>query len=66
MSNEPVKVPTGPNLTQEQLDAIAGGECTAQQLVTVTEELRTAYDNLVDFTSYVMERVIGGGTTPTP
>ena len=66
MSNDAINVPAGVHLSQEQLDAIAGGECTAEQLVTLTEELKSAYDNLVDFTSYVMERVIGGGTTPTP
>jgi hypothetical protein len=44
-------------LTQEQIDAINGGSCTVADLVGVSSQLRVAYDNLVDFTSYVIERV---------
>ena len=58
MSKEPLALPQGPQLTQQQLEAISGGSCTAQDFVEISEQLRTAYDNLVDFTSYVIERVI--------
>lgn len=49
----------GELLTQEQLQAIAGGECTVQQLQEALQELKKSYDTLVDFTSYVIERVAG-------
>lgn len=49
----------GELLTQEQLQAIAGGECTVEQLQTALEKLRESYDTLIDFTSYVIERVAG-------
>jgi len=44
-------------LTQEQIDAINGGSCTVTELIGISAQLRNAYDNLVDFTSYVIERV---------
>jgi hypothetical protein len=40
-----------------QLESIAGGDCTASQLVALTGSLKQAYENLVDFTSHVIERV---------
>ena len=46
-------------ITQEQLDAIAGGECTVQQWQTFTAGLIKSYEDLIDFTSYMMERVAG-------
>lgn len=56
--SEPNLVPRPP-LTREQLEKIGGGGCTAEELVKVTEDLIQAYDNLVDFTSHVIERVAG-------
>jgi hypothetical protein len=44
-------------LTPEQIETISGGSCTVTDYVNALTELRTAYDNLVDFTSYVIERV---------
>lgn len=44
-------------LTQEQIEAISGGGCTVDQVIQISGKLRTAYDDLVDFTSYVIERV---------
>ena len=44
-------------LTQEQIEAISGGGCTVNDIVGITGRLKTAYDDLVDFTSYVIERV---------
>ncbi len=44
-------------LSEEQVEAISGGACTAQQWVEILGQLRTGYDTLVDFTSYVIERV---------
>lgn len=49
----------GELLTEEQLQAIAGGECTVEQLQIALEQLKKSYETLVDFTSYVIERVAG-------
>lgn len=45
-------------LTDEQVEAISGGSCTLQDYITALGQLRAGYDSLVDFTSYVIERVI--------
>lgn len=45
------------SLTRAQIEAISGGECTPEQWVILTGELKGAYDALVDLTSYVIERV---------
>ena len=56
-SNVP-KIPKGLELTPEQIEAISGGDgCTAETIVLISGQLKQAYDDLVDFTSYVMERV---------
>jgi hypothetical protein len=62
MNNHTPAIPAGLNLTQEQIDAISGGDgsCTINELVTLLPQLKDAYENLVDFTSYVIERVAGG------
>lgn len=49
----------GELLTQEQLQAIAGGECTIQQLQDALAQMKESYETLIDFTSYVIERVAG-------
>ena len=55
------KVPQLPqsHITQEQLDAIAGGGCTAEELQTIAQNLIQTYEDLIDFTSYMIERVVG-------
>lgn len=56
-SNVP-KIPKGLELTPEQIEAISGGDgCSAATIVEISGQIRQAYDDLVDFTSYVMERV---------
>ena len=62
MSDNIPTIPKGLDLTPEQVEAISGGagSCTAEELVVITGQLKTAYENLVDFTSYVIERVVGG------
>ena len=47
----------GELLTQEQLQSIAGGECTVEQLTGALAKLKESYETLIDFTSYVIERV---------
>jgi len=55
----------GTALTAEELKAVGGGECTAEQWVTALNELRNSYETLIEFTSYVIERV-AGDTPPAP
>jgi hypothetical protein len=43
-------------LTEEQVHGIAGG-CTAAELQTFIDNLQQNYEKLIEFTSYVMERV---------
>lgn len=49
----------GTNLTEEQLQKIAGGECTVEDLISAMDKLKESYETLIDFTSYVIERVAG-------
>jgi len=57
MSDVP-KIPPG-ILTQDQIEMVSGGDCTPEQLAGLVPQLKSAYDGLVDFTVYVMERVTG-------
>lgn len=50
------QIPAG-ILTDDQIEAISGGGCTPQQIVEIFGQLKTGYESLIDFTSYVMERV---------
>jgi len=50
-------LPKGVELSQEQIDAIAGGECSPDLMNSITAQLKQSYDDVVDFTSYVFERV---------
>lgn len=59
MSNDTIPTLPRNTLTQEQLDAISGGECTVADVVKVLEDLKDTYESLIDFTSYVIERVVG-------
>lgn len=60
MSDKPIpKLPEGV-LTDEQIARISGGgDCTVADLQTALNQLQQSYDTLVDFTSYVIERVVG-------
>ena len=44
-------------LTTEQIEKIGGGDCTPQEYMGILENLTSAYESLISFTSYVMERV---------
>jgi hypothetical protein len=46
-----------PGISQELWDKVSGGDCTANELTTFNGELHEQYQALVDFTSYVIERV---------
>jgi hypothetical protein len=47
----------GTHLTEEQLQKIAGGDCTVQDLQIFVDNLQQNYEALIEFTSYVIERV---------
>ena len=63
MSEPKIPVPKFQPISEEQIERIAGGECTPAEVIQVFGELKQAYDNLVDFTSYVIERVVTSSTT---
>jgi hypothetical protein len=44
-------------LTTEQAETVAGGGCTPEQIIEIAKGLTDAYENLIEFTTYVMERV---------
>jgi hypothetical protein len=52
-------VPTLPRgiLSDEQVQKISGGDCTPQEVVVILGQLKDTYESLIDFTSYVIERV---------
>ena len=59
MSDKPVPpLPSGV-LTADQVEKIAGGDCSVQDWVGVLSNLKSTYEELIDFTSYVIERVAG-------
>ena len=47
------------SLTPEQLEKIGGGDCLASNINDIIQNLQQNYDALVDFTSHVIERVVG-------
>ena len=57
MSDKPLPTPPGGNLSADQVQSVSGGSCTAQDYVTITGQLTSAYESLVDFTSHVIERL---------
>lgn len=58
MTDKPVP-PRPAGVSQEQWDKVSGGDCSASELVLITGDLQREYQALVDFTSYVFERVAG-------
>ena len=58
MSEQPDSKDAGDNtLDEAQVEDVAGGGCTGDQLLAITGSLKQAYEDLVDFTSHVIERV---------
>jgi hypothetical protein len=57
---------TAKELDQTQVEAVGGGLdfCDGDQIKALTKALKESYDNLVDFTSYVIERIAGGSGNP--
>ena len=58
MSGRPIP-PRPAAVTQEQWDKISGGDCSVEEITLITRDLQQSYNALVDFTSYVIERVAG-------
>jgi hypothetical protein len=54
--------PVGSDLDPTQIEAVGGSGLCDADLVRITEGLKQAYENLIEFTTYVIERVAG----PTP
>ena len=57
MSDTRPPIPKFEPLTEEQLQRISGGDCTLQDAMDALARLKESYDTVVDFTSYVIERV---------
>ena len=55
------KVPHLPqnHITQEQFDAISGGDCSIKDWQEAFANLQQSYEDLIEFTSYMFERVLG-------
>jgi hypothetical protein len=61
MSQNAPAIPTF-EIDETLAQKVAGGSCTAEEYGKLIEELKENYDALVDFTSYVIERVITSTT----
>lgn len=44
-------------LTDAQVEAVSGGACTPAEIIGILGQLKSGYESLIDFTSYVIERV---------
>lgn len=58
MSDKPIP-PLPAGITQEQAEAVAGGSCTVVDVIKISDALKQGYENLIDFTVYMAERVTG-------
>jgi hypothetical protein len=63
MSDTRPPVPKFEPISEEQLERISGGSCTPEEWIKVFGELKGAYEELIDFTSYVIERVATSTTS---
>jgi hypothetical protein len=50
-------VPTPTELSAEQVQAIGGGDCWASDYLAAIANFKQAYEDLIAFASYVIERV---------
>jgi hypothetical protein len=58
MSDKPVP-PLPAGVSQQDWEHISGGGCTATEITEFITQLQENYNTLVDFTSYVIEQVVG-------
>jgi hypothetical protein len=59
MADDKPVIPTPTELSGEQAQAIGGGDCSLNDYITAVDNLKQSYERLIDFTSYVIERVGG-------
>lgn len=59
MSESKVPVPVFQPIDEELVQRISGGGCTAAEVDALFANLKENYETLIDFTSYVIERVVG-------
>jgi hypothetical protein len=52
-------VPVFQPIDEELVQRISGGGCTAAEVDALFANLKENYETLIDFTSYVIERVVG-------
>lgn len=60
MSDKPIPTLPGNVLSKDQVQAVSGGDgsCTVvDATISAIQNLTTAYESLVDFTSHVIERI---------
>lgn len=55
---------TAREIAAEHVSKVSGGSCTAAEAESLIANLTGTYENLIEFATYVMERV--GGGTPEP
>jgi len=55
-------VPKFDQIDPDLVEKISGGDCNLQDYIDALSQLQQGYDALVDFTSYVIERVVTGVT----
>lgn len=63
MADTKPPIPKFEPITEEQLQKISGGDCSLEDYIILMDQLKDTYDTLVDFTSYVIERVVTSSTT---
>jgi hypothetical protein len=59
MAEDKPVIPTPTELSTEQAQAVGGGDCSLNDYMSALENLKQAYERVIDFTSYVIERVGG-------
>ena len=62
MSDNKPTVPKFDQIDPELVEKISGGDCNLQDYITALDQLQQGYESLVNFTSYVIERVVTGAT----
>lgn len=61
--SDKLAAPTFTPIDEELVQRISGGDlCSPQEVADLLGRLKENYDTLVDFTSYVIERVITSST----
>ena len=50
---------TKTEVATSHLSRVGGGGCTPEDYITIVGQLTDAYEALIDFTGYVMGRVVG-------